>query len=288
MKKYFLILFCFFFLWFLFLSKDVLAVQTLECTLSETEIPLGGSISGTCTAKAGYAWYQCLTGGKVTGIDLYFHTESFQGPNILMDSYDCNSSTCTISFTSGPINRAGEIYIIGCVDRKCISSDTRCSSILGGIFNVLPGYCGDGEKNQIDEECDGSDFDGKECSDFGFSAGDLKCTDECKIDSSGCSNLPPPEDKEVAGYDNPLIWENIIQFLKYIFYFIYQVGLALSVLFIIIGAFLLVISRGDPIKTAKGKRIIFFAVVGFILTLMSYGIFTLFKSVFRVKENIDF
>ncbi|GEM_PF-2746376 len=47
-------------------------------------------------------------------------------------------------------------------------------------------YCGDGIVNQPTEECDGSDFNGKTCLDFGYDKGVLKCTATCKIDTSGC------------------------------------------------------------------------------------------------------
>lgn len=45
--------------------------------------------------------------------------------------------------------------------------------------------CGNGIK-EGSEECDGSDFGGLTCSDFGFTGGSLSCTTECKIDTSGC------------------------------------------------------------------------------------------------------
>ncbi len=50
-------------------------------------------------------------------------------------------------------------------------------------------YCGDGIKNQASEECDGSDFGGKTCSDFGYNSGTLQCTSDCKIDTSNCYNV---------------------------------------------------------------------------------------------------
>jgi hypothetical protein len=46
--------------------------------------------------------------------------------------------------------------------------------------------CGDGVKNGTDE-CDGSDLDGKTCTDFGFvGAAGLTCAGNCTFDTSGC------------------------------------------------------------------------------------------------------
>lgn len=47
--------------------------------------------------------------------------------------------------------------------------------------------CGNGEVDQ-DEECDGSDFDGRDCGDFGFVTGELSCTPNCKLDATACLN----------------------------------------------------------------------------------------------------
>lgn len=56
----------------------------------------------------------------------------------------------------------------------------------GGVGGA-PGSCGNGAA-QPKEECDGADFKGLTCEDFGFSApAGLACTDGCTIDASGCA-----------------------------------------------------------------------------------------------------
>ncbi|MFH1592309.1 MAG: S8 family serine peptidase [Candidatus Woesearchaeota archaeon] len=47
-------------------------------------------------------------------------------------------------------------------------------------------YCGDGVKNST-EECDGSDFGGLTCEDYGYTSGSLSC-DDCEIGTGGCTN----------------------------------------------------------------------------------------------------
>jgi hypothetical protein len=46
--------------------------------------------------------------------------------------------------------------------------------------------CGDGNK-QGDEECDGEDLGGLDCSDFGFDEGTLVCANDCTLFTNACS-----------------------------------------------------------------------------------------------------
>ena len=60
------------------------------------------------------------------------------------------------------------------------------------------GSCGNGIIEGA-EECDGIDFGGLTCNEFGCSTGGLVCTATCTIDSSGCSDCDiciPTHNKE--------------------------------------------------------------------------------------------
>ena len=46
--------------------------------------------------------------------------------------------------------------------------------------------CGDGVIEAGVEECDGFNLNGRNCSSLGLGAGDLTCTSDCRLDSSGC------------------------------------------------------------------------------------------------------
>ena len=69
----------------------------------------------------------------------------------------------------------------------------------GARLEFINQFCGDGEVNQTSEECDGSDFEGATCSTFGFSAGFLQCTVDCRVDTSQCSGLSA-EDEDDDGF----------------------------------------------------------------------------------------
>jgi hypothetical protein len=57
---------------------------------------------------------------------------------------------------------------------------------IGSSRATYTAYCGDGFVNQVNEQCDRYDFDGKTCVSLGYSYGVLKCTSSCTFDKSGC------------------------------------------------------------------------------------------------------
>jgi len=69
----------------------------------------------------------------------------------------------------------------------------RDDEVVADDFTIVKGSstseCGNGVL-ESGEDCDGSDFGGQTCGDFGCSAGNLTCTAQCTIDSSSCSSCP--------------------------------------------------------------------------------------------------
>ena len=63
------------------------------------------------------------------------------------------------------------------------SSPTTGAESSGG---GPPPECGDGIAHSS-EACDGDDFGGQDCTDFGFDEGVLTCDDECGVLTEGCS-----------------------------------------------------------------------------------------------------
>jgi hypothetical protein len=59
------------------------------------------------------------------------------------------------------------------------------------VTAIVPGVCGNGIK-EINEQCDGNDFGGQTCFNFGYSGGSLSCNSNCTLNFSGCTTAPPP------------------------------------------------------------------------------------------------
>lgn len=81
----------------------------------------------------------------------------------------------------GDYSSSGEYNITVTVSDDALSASNFWNFT---VFDVE--VCGDGVKNST-EGCDGSDFGGSTCDDYGYDSGSLSCND-CVISSSGCSN----------------------------------------------------------------------------------------------------
>ncbi|MFA5349428.1 MAG: pilin [Candidatus Paceibacterota bacterium] len=134
-----------------------------------------------------------------------------------------------------------------------------------------------------EEECDGNNFNGKTCIDYGFTEGNLQCNENCLIDTSKCITTEEP--KLPDRYPNALLWENIIDFLKYIVIWIFRIGSGLALLMMLIGAFIMATSAGDRNRAEKGKRTVIWAIIGFVVTMTVNGIIALVQALVGF-ENI--
>lgn len=75
----------------------------------------------------------------------------------------------------------------------------------------------------------------------------------------------------------------LINFSKYLFSF---VG-ALALLFFIYGGFTLILSRGSPDQTKKGKEILVAAIVGLIIVFGAYMLVSFLSSSLGVRQELQ-
>lgn len=104
-------------------------------------------------------------------------------------------------------------------------------------------------------------------------------------DSSGGGNPGPnvadvPVPKIDLSDANPLGKNtSITQILQNILDFLVKAGAAVVVLMVIIGAFQMLLSQGDPEKFNNGKKTILYTVIGYAILLLADGIALIVKNV---------
>ncbi len=88
-------------------------------------------------------------------------------------------------------------------------SDHGDTGGVGGPYEAVPGYCGDGIVNVDGEQCDGNDLGGQSCESLGEGQGDLHCfAASCTFDVSMCfrvDDFSPPGSTPVPSPDYPSI-----------------------------------------------------------------------------------
>ena len=246
-----------------FFGGEVLA-QEVHCSFS-SPVPLNGRTTAHCQAIAKHF---CLIGKKIEKADLFYDDPS--GVASFMQTFDCNRSSCEFDLPSERLDKVGRWNIMACVKETCsflAGSWTKCVNV--GWVDVLPPRCGDGVINQPGEECD----DGNNISGDG-------CDANCRLEGAPPG---PTQPTQPTGYDNPLLWADIPQFLLYALRFIFNLLLGISILMIVVAGIFLAASRGDPIRQAKGKRTLMFAAIGLSIALLAQGLFMLFRIIFGVR-----
>ncbi len=85
------------------------------------------------------------------------------------------------------LDESGWTALPSTVDAESNSVQTEIGDYTAfGIYGDLA--CGNGQID-YDEACDGSNLNGKSCSDYGFSSGSLSCSASCTLVTASCTNI---------------------------------------------------------------------------------------------------
>ena len=72
--------------------------------------------------------------------------------------------------------------------------------------------------------------------------------------------------------ENPLGTKNIIEVINNVLNYLIYISVPILAIMILIGGFQILTARGEPGKITSGKQTITYAVIGFIIILVSKGI----------------
>ncbi len=83
-----------------------------------------------------------------------------------------------------------------------------------------------------------------------------------------------------GGLQNPLKADSFEALINLIINFLWDFGLVLAVLVLMIGALHILMSRGDPEKFNKGKKVMLYAVFGLLLIIIARGLIVMIIDLF--------
>ncbi|HEX6899194.1 MAG TPA: MopE-related protein [Thermoanaerobaculia bacterium] len=122
------------------------------------------------------------------------------GPGTLACSGACKFDTtgCTAAPACGDgvINQPGEVCDgadlggLTCTDAGFLGGTLGCNAdctLNASSCTGVP-FCGDGEINRPEEECDQLDLGGRTCDSLGLGGGNLACTTTCELQTAGCAS----------------------------------------------------------------------------------------------------
>lgn len=84
-------------------------------------------------------------------------------------------------------------------------------------------------------------------------------------------------------FQNPLEYETLGDLIDAIIKFIFYIAVVVAPLIIIVGAFYLLTSGGDPKKIGTGKNIIIYTLIGLAIIMFARGLLAMIESIIGVK-----
>lgn len=143
----------------------------------------------------------------------------------------------------------------------CCVTETTQIQVTPGSPCVTDGICNADCPNNctINEDPDCGCLGGNSCCGLGCD----------NASDSDCPIVPTPTTDD---YQNPLVANDIVEFIQQILVFIFTALMPLCILIIIVGAYVMLTSGGIPTKFDLGKKIVIWALIGFAIAVISRGI----------------
>ncbi|MCX6738193.1 MAG: pilin [Candidatus Parcubacteria bacterium] len=146
------------------------------------------------------------------------------------------------------------------LDQCCVTETTQIQ-VTPGLPCVTDGACNDDCPNNctINEDPDCGCAGGNSCCGLGCN----------NANDSDCPVVPTPN---LDKYDNPLLANDIVEFIWQMVFYIFTALMPLCILMIIIGGYVMATSGGSPSKTDLGRKIVIWALIGFAIATASRAI----------------
>jgi hypothetical protein len=99
----------------------------------------------------------------------------------------------------------------------------------------------------------------------------VSCPKDCKVGGGGETPIDPSK-------LNPISATDIFDLLNKVLNFLFALSIFIVPVIVIYAAFLMLMGGGDPVKLQKGRMILFWTAVAFILILVSRGLPAVFRN----------
>lgn len=254
---------------------DSTATGILQCQQTE------------CHADPNCTWSIPTLPGDPGSCSYFFsHTYNTSGPKTAL--FHCEIPTWPLDVTLGlDVSNAPPVCAPdgcnGICPANCdVNQDPDCGCLGGNACCPL------GCDNGSDSDCPPSPA----CNDF---VCNQICGDNCDVSQDpdcgclggngccphGCANASDSDCPLVSvdSYDNPIVANNIVEFIQQAVILLFTITFPLVILLIIIGGYVMVTSGGIPSRFDKGKKIVIWALVGFAIAAASRGIIALVEMI---------
>lgn len=85
-----------------------------------------------------------------------------------------------------------------------------------------------------------------------------------------------------AQLPNPLGSDNLMTIInRFLIFIIYNIAPILVTLMVLVGAYQIMFSMGNPESFKKGKKTIIYAIVGYVIIFLSYGIVKIIEDIVK-------
>jgi hypothetical protein len=178
------------------------------------------------------------------------------------------SSCVTASSTTGASTRAA-MEADQCLSAKC-SSSTTMSSTVAPTYNYTTGACSCPSGYSSAEVDSFNESRGITSGSNNNSTGNVTGTNN----SAGSTGLT----SSTGGISNPITASSFAELVDMVVAWILNIAMVLAPLIIVYGGFTYITAAGDTSKIGQAKKIILYAVIGFILALLAKSLVDIFKT----------
>ena len=90
---------------------------------------------------------------------------------------------------------------------------------------------------------------------------------------------------EAVSMPNPIESQSFFELLNKIIDFIFAISIPITALMIIIAGFYFITAQGEPEKIQTAKRIIIWALIGFLIVLLAKGLIKLLEQIVGIQTG---